>query len=138
MKHQSNNALRKHSISMIGLLVVAYIIGMVVNMYVEFPESATAHENWQFAMSNGWVLSHILVGTLLVLGVVALYVRAIVLKDKVWKIAGGLTTGAVVLAWVCGEEFVTGGNDIYSFAMSAFFVLAVLALGWGVSATNKK
>jgi hypothetical protein len=132
MSKNHNQALRNHSISMVVLLVALYIIGTVVGLYVEFPEAGSAADNWKFAMQNGLVLSHILIGTLVVVGTIGLYVRALVLKDKNWKIAGGLAAGFSLLAWVSGEEFIAGQSDTYTVAMAVFFILALVALGWGI------
>lgn len=125
-------ALRNHSISMIGLLVVQYLLGTYAGFFVEFPEDATVSEAWKFAMGNWIVMLHIVVGTLVVVGLVGLYVRAVMLKDRTWQIAGAIAAGSSVLSWLCGEEFIAKQSDMYSFAMAVFFMIALLALGWGV------
>ncbi|HSW77235.1 MAG TPA: hypothetical protein VLG36_00365 [Candidatus Chromulinivoraceae bacterium] len=90
-------------------------------------------------MHGQWLIwAHLIVGTLIVLGTVSLYVRAIKLKSKPWKIAAGIATGAVVLAWYCGEEFISRQLDIYSYAMSLLFIIAFVSLGSGIYKNNTK
>lgn len=122
---------------MIALLVIQYILGMLTNLYVQFPEGGSAGRNWEFMHGQWLIWAHLITGTLIVLGTIALYVRALKLKNKVWKLTGGITAASAVLAWVCGEEFVSTQADAYSFAMSVFFIVALVALGWGLYFTNK-
>lgn len=123
---------------MVSLLVVQYVLGMAVNLYVHFPEGGSAAQNWEFMRGQWLIWAHLVVGTLLVLGTIALYVRAMQLKDKTWKIAGGIGAAANILAWISGEEIISRQQDIYSFAMSFFFIVAIVALGWGLYRTNPK
>jgi putative effector of murein hydrolase len=89
-------------------------------------------------MHGQWLIwAHLINGTLIVAGAIALYARAIKLKNKTWKIVGGVTAGSVILAWVCGEEFISKQNDLYSFAMSLFFIIALTSLGAGLYKTKQ-
>lgn len=124
--------LTNHSLGLIGALIVQYVLGMLTNLFVAFPDSNSPIAHWEFARGQWLIMSHIIVGTLIVIGTVALYVRAVKLKDKTWKIAGGITLGSVILAWLSGEEFITSQTDVHSFSMALFFLIALLSLGWGV------
>ena len=129
--------LKSHAIGMIILLVIQYILGMLTNLYVQFPDGGTVGQNWEFMHGQWLVWAHLITGTLIVIGTVSLYIRALKLKDKTWKIAGGIAAGSAVLAWVCGEEFVSRQQDMYSFAMSVFFIIAFVALGSGLYLAKK-
>ena len=137
MKKDQNNSLRGHSIGMIALLIIESLLGMMINIYVQLPAGASTSKNWEFAQGQWLVWAHIIVGSLLVLGVIALYIRAIKLKDRIWKIAGGIASVSVILAFVCGEEFVSNPRNILSFAMSLFFTVAVLSVFWGIYQTKE-
>lgn len=132
MKKNSLTKLNKHAVAMISLLVVQYLVGMLTNLYIHFPEGESVAHQWKFASGQWLVMLHVIVGTLLVFGVMALYVQAIKMKDKTWKIAGGIASGSVILAFICGEEFVSRQSDMYSFAMSLFFIVALGAICWGI------
>lgn len=132
-----NNSLSRHGIGLMGGLVVQYILGMLTNLYVSFPENGTVNQNWEFTRGQWLVLAHILIGLLLIFGTASLYVRAIRAKDRTWKIAGGIAAGSVILAFVSGEEFVSNQSDVYSFAMSLFFILALGSIAWGVYKTKE-
>jgi hypothetical protein len=138
MKETSSSRIDRHAMGMIGVLILQYILGIAVNLYVQFPEGASAAQNWDFMRGQWLVWAHLILGTLIVLGTISLYVRAIKLKDKTWKIAGGIAMGSVILAWISGEEFVSGQVDIYSFIMSLLFIIALVSLGWGVYQSKKK
>ena len=130
--------LKSHVIGMIILLIIQYILGMLTNLYVQFPEGGTVGQNWEFMHGQWLVWAHLITGTLIVIGTISLYVRAVKLKNKIWKIAGGIAAGSAILAWVCGEEFVSRQQDIYSLAMSIFFIVALVALGGGLYYAKKQ
>jgi heme A synthase len=136
MKYKDISA-KSYAFMLMGLLALQYILGMITNLYVEFPAGKSNSQEWHFASSQFVVMSHIILGMLLLVASVALWVKAYKSDDKNWKIASGITFGSVVLAAVSGSEFVSLQQEIYSFAMSAFFVLAVGALAWGLYAGKK-
>lgn len=117
------------------LLVVQYIFGMIANLYVQLP----AHADKNLGLSHGgWIVwVHILLGTLLVFGTIALYIRAVKAKNKIWKISGGISSLSVILAWAYGDDFFVGQKNADSLAMSIFFIIALIALGWGIYKAKK-
>jgi hypothetical protein len=123
--------LRRHAFILLGILAVQYLLGMLANFYVSFPEGKGAGQEWDFAKNQILVTSHIIIGLLLLVGIVALMVRAIRANDRVWKISSGLAFGSVALAAVSGSDFITSQKDLSSLAMSIFFVTAVVSLAWG-------
>ena len=137
MKKAQNRSLRRHSIGMLALLIVESLLGMMINIYVQFPAGASAGQNWEFAQGQWLIWVHIVVGSLLVLGMIALYMRAAKLKARTWKISGGIASLSVIVAFVCGEGFVSNPQDILSFVMSLFFTVAVLSIFWGIYKTKE-
>jgi len=67
---------------------------------------------------------------------VVLLVRAIRLYDESWKISAGVGLGSILLAIMSGSEFISTQAELYSFAMSLLFVVAVVALCWGIYKTK--
>jgi hypothetical protein len=108
-------------------LSLQYLLGIWIALFVEFPETDSPKELWQFAMSQPAIILHLVLGSLMVLGSLVLMVRAYKSGERVWKAGAGIGFGAVLLAWLAGEEFVATQSDNYSFAMAAFFVVALLA-----------
>ncbi len=130
--------LKPHAIGMVILLAVEYVLGMLTNLYVQFPAGGSIGQNWEFMHSQWLIWAHLIIGTLIILGMIALYVQAVKLKNRIWKIAGGIASASSVLAWICGEEFVSRQAAGYSLAMSLFFIIALLALGAGLYQTSRR
>jgi hypothetical protein len=124
--------LRRHALGLLGLLAVQYGLGMLSNLYVGFPENNTEWQQWQYAEGQLLIVSHIVVGIALLLGLIVLWARAARAGDKTWKIAAGLGTGSVVLAIITGSKFISTQAEGFSLAMSIFFIAAVASLGWGI------
>jgi hypothetical protein len=138
MKDNQTRTLNKHGMGMLVLLIVQYVLGTLANLFVQFPENASVGQNWEFMRGQWLIWAHVIVGTLIVLGVLALYVRAIKMKDKVWKISGGIASGSVILAFISGEEFVSKPQALLSLTMSLLFIVALLSISWGVYKTKER
>src|SRR4051812_42260322 len=119
--------LRGHAFGMVGLLIAQYVLGMLANLYVQFPENQTEWQMWDFAKTQPLILTHIALGMLLLFGTLVLVIRAINAKNRPWRIASGLAFGSIVLAIVSGSEFITTQNDWLSLAMSLFFIVALVS-----------
>jgi len=126
------NSLKSQAIGLVVGLVVQYILGMTTNLFVKFPDSGNPGQYWEFAWRQVPTALHILVGFSLLIGAVALFVRATIYKDKNWRVSSGIALGAILLAIVAGSQFIPSQNDLYSLAMSLFFLAALLSLGWGL------
>jgi hypothetical protein len=129
-------SVRAHGLIILGMLIVQYVFGMLSNLFVAFPEGATAWEQWKFAHGQFVMMAHIDIGVLLLGMAVALYVRAVRRHHRIWKIAAGGGMGAILLAVVSGSEFINTQSDVYSVTMSLLFIIAVAAYGWGIYATK--
>jgi uncharacterized BrkB/YihY/UPF0761 family membrane protein len=122
-----NNNLSRSAFGLLIGLCVQLLLGMWAYLFVSFPDSKNENELWHFAGTQLPVILHIIVGTLLVLGSLMLFIRAVRAKQRLWQVSSGIGFGAVILAWVSGREFVSTQSDPVSLAMAAFFVLAVIA-----------
>jgi hypothetical protein len=124
-KHQ--HTLSRQGLGMIFGLCVQYILGIIVLIYVSFPEEGNAKVMWEYARTQPIVMAHILFGTLLFIGSVAFCIRAFRAKDAIWIPGTLIGLVGIVGAWMSGEEFVASQNDVYSLLMAVFFIFSVLA-----------
>ena len=124
--------MRNHGMGLLALLLLQFVLGMLTNLFVSFPETNDGYKQWDYARSHILVIAHIALGMLLLIGTIVLFVRAVRARDRNWKIASGLGLGSVILAIMSGSEFISSQNDALSFAMAMFFVVALVSLGWGV------
>jgi hypothetical protein len=112
-------------------LVIQFLLGMYINLYVKFPTSGPA-EAWKFAWTVWPVGVHIILGSLLLLGGISLLVRAIRRKDQHWIVFSAIAVLGLILAYLGGERYITTLNDIASLVMSIGFLTTFLALNWGL------
>lgn len=136
MNQKSNPQLRLQGFFIIGFLLVQYLLGILSNLYVQFPDNNTDWQHWHFAKGQLLIVAHIVVGMLLLIGMIVLYIRAFRSKDKIWKIASGIGLGSVLLAIMSGSEFISTQSAIYSFVMSVLFVIALGSIAWGLYKTR--
>ena len=117
-------------------LCLQFLLGVWVSLYIAFPENVSTDELWKFANKQPVLVLHILIGTLLLLGAVALMIQAFRSKQRRWKLGSGIGFTSILLAWLCGERFVATQNDAFSFAMAVFFLTAALAYGQTIYKTS--
>ncbi len=112
-------------------LAIQFLLGMYINLYVEFPTSGPAAA-WSFAWHNWPVAVHIILGTIILLSSISTLVRAIRLKNRHWIKFIGLGVAAMLLSVLGGEGFITTHNELASYLMSFGFLAGLLALNWGL------
>jgi hypothetical protein len=133
---RKNDKLQIQSLFLIGFLVGEYLLGMLTNLFVAFPQGSADWQQWEFARTQLLVISHIVLGLLLLAGAIVLYIRAFRAKDRTWEIASGVGLGSIFLAIVSGSAFISTQLDYYSLLMSLLFIVAVAAYGWGIYKTK--
>jgi uncharacterized membrane protein YhaH (DUF805 family) len=129
-------SLTGHARGMIGLLIAEYLLGVVTNLYVQFPAGQNESGLWAFSRGQSLILLHILVGILLLFGTIALLARARKNRDSVWSFAAVVALCAVLLAMVTGLLFVGSQLALYSLLMSLSFITALLAYFYGLYASR--
>jgi len=113
-------------------LAVQFLLGIAVNLYVQFPEDQGPKAQWDFASNNWLVIAHLILGTLLVLGAIALVVRAIKARSATWKMPAIAGLLSLILAWTGGDGFAATQNDSLSYIMAVGFILGILSYVWGL------
>ncbi len=131
---KSQRALRTHGILMVVLLAVQYILGMINNFFVAFPQSDQAEVMWRYAASQASEIAHIILGLSLFISAVILVIRAIRAKNRDWTIASIIGLTGIMSAIYGGVTFIPSQNDQLSFVMAVAFIVALLAYGWGIYA----
>jgi hypothetical protein len=121
-----------------GMLVVEYLIGMYVNLFVQFPNDASTEQLWHFAWRQPFLVAHIILSVLLFVGSVVLLIRAIRYRSILWRTPSILGLLGVFLATLGGELFTSTQTDAYSYIMSIGFILALCSYGWGLMATRRE
>ncbi len=130
-------SLRIHGILMIVLLVVEYILGMINNFFVDFPQSGQPEVMWSYARSQASEISHIILGLLLFISAIILVIRAIRARNRSWTIASITGLAGIASAIYGGVTFIPSQNDQLSFVMAMAFMVAFLAYAWGIYASRK-
>lgn len=125
------NKLSKHALGILGLLVVQYVLGMIANLYVTFPDNSNEYQHWKFAKTQFVVMGHIIVGFLILFGTIALLVRAIKTNDRAWKVPSIVALVCVVLAIMSGSEFISTQAQLYSLIMAILFIVITGSIVWG-------
>jgi hypothetical protein len=133
-----NHLLRIHGLTLILGLIVQYILGMITNLFVTFPDTTIEGKLWEYAWSQISEASHIILGLLLFIGALVLLIRALRYKNRTWTIAASTGLGGILLAIYGGVRFIPTQNDPYSLVMSIAFIVALLALVWGFYASKEQ
>ena len=125
-------SLNRQGLGTLIALAVEFTLGMAINLFVAFPEDASPHSLWIFTVHNPLVLAHLIVGTLIVLGVIPMVIRAFRQHVTSWQLPALAGMVCVFAAWAAGDMFVTAQAEALSYLMSLAFLLAIFSFGWGL------
>jgi O-antigen/teichoic acid export membrane protein len=126
------NTLRRQGIGLTIGLALQYCLGMITNLFVEFPDTTNENTLWHAAWSHLPLALHIILGLFLLIGSVSLLIRSIKQKNKRWTTAALIGFVAILAAMMSGSLFVGSQKDVYSLSMALAFIVAVLAYLWGI------
>jgi hypothetical protein len=112
------------------LMVVQFLLGMYINLYIKFPTSGPA-DAWSFAWHSLPVAAHIILGTIILLATAITFIQSIRHKDRHMIIAGAIGVTAMLLSVIGGETFITTQNALASYLMSVGFLIGILSLNVG-------
>jgi hypothetical protein len=106
-------------------LVIQFVLGSILNLYVAIPDYSHASYVQEIAEAPGFLTAHALVGLVLLGAAVLLIIQAISLRAP--AIITLLATGLAALlgAFIAGEVFVKNGADTASLWMSIFTGVAL-------------
>lgn len=130
------------------LLVVQFLVGMLVNLYVTVPavHPGTNADNYFAGVAQGvaWALGHsmfnlrlhVIIGLLLFLDALALVVFAINSRRRAWIVSSVVGLLGIMAAGFNGASFMNYGHDFSSLFMSIGFLITVIAYTLGLYATH--
>jgi hypothetical protein len=112
------------------LLVIQFLLGMYINLYVKFPSSGPAGA-WRFAWHTLPVAAHIILGTIILLATINTLVQSAIRKNRHMVKFGSIAVAAMLLSVLGGETFITTQSEMASYLMSIGFLAGVLAFNVG-------
>lgn len=135
--------IRNFSLVALGVLILQYLLGMLSNLFVNFPIATPSIKNpLDNTFTNGpyLVAIHVIVGIALGLLSITLVVLCTVSKKRSLILISIAGLGSILFAGESGIEFVLGWylNNLLSFMMSVGFILAFLAFFLLLWRTNQK
>ena len=129
--------LTRSGVGMIITLVLQYILGMINNLFVKFPDTTERALLWRFAFTRFTEVTHIVVGFLMLIGAVVFLLRSIRAKHRTWVVVSAIGLAGIISAIASGVLFVTTQADPYSLVMSYGFLIALVGYGWGLYAARR-
>jgi hypothetical protein len=133
---KTQNGLRVNAIFMIGVLVIQYALGMVANLFVQFPNTTQPGQLWEFARSQFPTMAHIVIGTLLLVGAIVFVIRAARANNGGWIASSAVGLVAILTAFYGGVMFTSTQVNAYSLLMALAAIVTFLAYGWGLYASR--
>jgi hypothetical protein len=135
-KKESRQArLRQASLAIVIVLIIQFVLGIGVNLYVTLPAAGhPGHASW---FGNGPLLAlHASLGMFLVLAAIFVLARAITARNRalIATSAGGLV--AIGLAFSFGASFTSNLTNGYSLAMAIAFAAALACYTIGLYAAS--
>ncbi|MGO8685916.1 MAG: hypothetical protein ACLQT7_01845 [Candidatus Dormibacteria bacterium] len=130
--------LRRRTTGTLGVLLVQFLVGMSVNLYVTIPthhagagsgpylSGALASVLWSFTSGLPLLIAHVVIGIVLLLNGIELVLHAVRSRRgpaPIWLAAGGLT--AILFAGFNGASFLKYDQNISSMLMAVGFAVAV-------------
>jgi hypothetical protein len=146
----SNKWLRFLALVALVLLVIEFLFGMLVNLYVSIPSplpGTTPSTSGNVLHGLVWsleqtglptLLLHVVVGLLLVLVSLALLVLSLVARRGPWLAVSLIAIGGTIIATLGGSYFVETGGLGSSLVMSIGFLTALIAYAVGLYVTRSK
>jgi hypothetical protein len=146
---RSNRPVRLLTAGVLLLLVAQFLVGMVVNLFVNIPKDhpgarpseyfggSLQSVNWALGGSGlPWLEAHAGIGVLLFVAAIALLLVAIRSGCRGHVIAAAFGLAGIIAAGFNGASFLDFNEDLSSMLMSGGLALAVAAYVLGLSAAR--
>jgi len=129
---------------MFFLLLLQFLLGMIVNLYVTVPSThpGSSASNYFGGLVQGvpWAIAHgalalqlhAALGLALVLFAIRHAIVAIRSRQRLWQTASLLGAFGVIFAGFNGGSFVNYGHDVSSLLMAIGFAVAIAAYATGL------
>jgi heme A synthase len=134
---KAQDGLRTQAILMLGLLVIQYALGILTNLYVQFPNTDQPDQLWAVARSQFSSAAHIVLGLLVLVGAVVFVIRAARKSNRGWLASAVIGLIGIIIAIYGGVTFTTTQAAAYSLVMALGFIASLVAYGWGLYAAMR-
>lgn len=123
---------RRDIITILGFLVLQFILGMALNLFVTFPNIPVGSSDQTYfnaIFTTPFLLEHFIVGVGLLLGSIWILIGAIHTKVRKISLLAALGFVSILTAYISGFEFLLSGfqNNSFSFSMSIAFIIALFS-----------
>jgi hypothetical protein len=144
----SQARLRTLTAIILVLLAAQFLIGMLVNLFVQVPAvhpGANAPEYfsgvvqgvaWSLLHAPLWLQLHSMVGLLLFIASIVFIVFAITARSRAWIIISVIGLFGIMAGGFNGASFMNYGHDFSSLLMSLGFLLAAIPYVIGLSLSH--
>jgi hypothetical protein len=144
----SQSRLRVLTVIILLLLAAQFLVGMLVNLYVQVPAAhpgANASEYfsgvaqgvaWALLHAPLWLQVHSIVGLLLFIASIVLIAFAIAARRRAWIILSIIGLFGIMAAGFNGASFMNYGHDFSSLLMSLGSLLAAIPYVIGLSLSH--
>jgi hypothetical protein len=120
-----------------GFLILQFLFGMFVNLFVQFPNTTNEKILWEFARGQTSLVIHMIIALLLVIGGIVFLIRTVIRKDRKLIIAAVIGLLTILISTYTGVEFVSSQQDGYSFTMAVAFIFSLISYGWVILHVKK-
>ncbi len=123
---------------LLAVLAVQFVAGMIVNLYVAFPDQLPAGSAWAWSFAHTAIVPlHVALGTvILVLSLVAIEL-AIWAESRAGALSVGAGFACVAVAYLAGMWFLTYGQSaLSSLVMALGFITACASYTAGLLVTR--
>jgi hypothetical protein len=112
----------------VGLVVVIGLVAYNINI----PKGRSSSKNWHFVLTHPTILLHVILGTLVLLGAIALLVRSVRSRVRPWMVISAIGLAFVILAFAMGEQYVSslGNTALSDMGIGWFGAIATYGVGW--------
>lgn len=120
----------KWNISEIILLVITFLLGMDINLYVNIPTDINTAAFWE--SPSTWIIrTHMVIGTAILAIAIVLLVSSFKLKhikSTIVKIPSVIGLISITIAYTSGLAFLFLGTDnLFSYLMAIGFITAIIS-----------
>lgn len=117
------------SSAMLGLLSLQFILGKLINLYVDLPSNADKQAQMKVLYSQWQYVGHIMIGTASIALAIALLVGSFKMKHATLKILSVVGFVALATASIGGRMFVDSYSSTGSLVMAIGFIVAMGVYG---------
>ena len=115
-----------------GLFIGLVIVVGLVSYDITIPKGRSSSKNWNFVLTHPTILLHIIFGSLVLLGAIALLVRSVRSRVRPWIAISAIGLAFVIFAFATGEQYVStlSNADLSDMGIGWFGAIATYGVGW--------